>query len=706
MDDTILVPKNIDDLSGSNLLLKNILKELVISNDLERERLKQEREDKLESIDKISGLPQKTLDDNKSTSDGLLSTLGGMTSKGASGIFGFVGNFFSLFTKLLAPVLTGAKVLLSKANIGKLLSRFMLPINAIFSAIEGVADFFDTSALAEKLEKDGADVTFIDRLLAGLAGFTSKFIGNLVDPILSFLGIDFSLEKFLDEGFGYIQKSISDAQENIKINGPLKAIGSLWDNLSKFIVHGVGLLLQPLLNLFGINKSAEDVINSGLSSISTYVKGIKEDIEKNGLSSAVSSIFNDMISGIKESIAFISSIVMGAIRDMKNSFITWVKESTWIPDIVKNALPDIEPVNNTQKNPSDTSNKSPHDSASSAPTPAPVGTPTPPVNIPSTEDLTKVNGPKQDSSKATSPVDGAPLVFPLDSSGTPIPSPVESNPPSPTLRKTGDMKTSEKGLAFIREKEAFRANAYQDQAGVWTIGYGTTRINGKPVQPGMTITKEQALQYKAHDIARFERAVNKLVKVPISQNEFDALVSFAYNVGEGKGGLATSTLLKKLNAGDRQGAAEEFKKWNKTGGQVSQGLVNRRKAEMELFTTKDEQQPSKIDISSVNNEQPNTPVAKLDVSSIRSTNGVTGMGDEITKGQKDLLNNTKNTPVIADNTNTNNGNQPSQININQTSKEAVSYNFPLRNDEPSFKNIIEKMAYSSFGVLQSPFSQV
>ncbi len=117
---------------------------------------------------------------------------------------------------------------------------------------------------------------------------------------------------------------------------------------------------------------------------------------------------------------------------------------------------------------------------------------------------------------------------------------------------------------------------------MWTIGYGHTAAAGPPVPAaGMTITAGEADAILARDLSRFEAAVARLVTVPLSQGEFDALVSFAFNVGEGA--LGRSTLLKKLNAGDRAGAAAEFGRWNKAGGRVLAGLTRRRAEERAMF---------------------------------------------------------------------------------------------------------------------------
>ena len=150
------------------------------------------------------------------------------------------------------------------------------------------------------------------------------------------------------------------------------------------------------------------------------------------------------------------------------------------------------------------------------------------------------------------------------------------------------MKTSAAGRKLIEQREGVVLTAYRDSAGVLTIGVGHTSAAGSPtVTPGMTITAAEASEILYRDLAVFETAVNSLVKVPLNQNEFDALVSFAFNVGAGA--LKTSTLLKRLNAGDRKAAADQFLVWNKitVGGKKKtlQGLVNRRKSEREQFLT-------------------------------------------------------------------------------------------------------------------------
>lgn len=141
---------------------------------------------------------------------------------------------------------------------------------------------------------------------------------------------------------------------------------------------------------------------------------------------------------------------------------------------------------------------------------------------------------------------------------------------------------SDSGVDFIATFESLRLAAYLCPANVWTIGWGTTVYpNGIKVKKGDTCTVEQAKTYKAHDLRRFEKCVNSAVKVSINQNQFDALVSLAYNIGEKA--FSSSTLVKKLNVGDYQGAANQFSVWNKSKGKVLNGLTNRRAAERTLF---------------------------------------------------------------------------------------------------------------------------
>ena len=144
------------------------------------------------------------------------------------------------------------------------------------------------------------------------------------------------------------------------------------------------------------------------------------------------------------------------------------------------------------------------------------------------------------------------------------------------------MQTSDKGIALIKQFEGCKLTAYQDSVGVWTIGYGWTQpVDGKPIRAGMTIKQETAERLLKTGLVSYEIDVSRLVKVSLTQGQFDALVSFTYNLGARS--LSTSTLLRKLNAGDYAGAADEFLRWNKAGGKVLSGLNRRREAERALF---------------------------------------------------------------------------------------------------------------------------
>ena len=144
------------------------------------------------------------------------------------------------------------------------------------------------------------------------------------------------------------------------------------------------------------------------------------------------------------------------------------------------------------------------------------------------------------------------------------------------------IQTSDKGIALIKQFEGCKLTAYQDSVGVWTIGYGWTKpVDGKPIRAGMTIKQETAERLLKTGLVSYENDVSRLVKVDLTQGQFDALVSFTYNLGARS--LSTSTLLRKLNAGDYAGAADEFLRWNKAGGKVLNGLTRRREAERALF---------------------------------------------------------------------------------------------------------------------------
>lgn len=147
------------------------------------------------------------------------------------------------------------------------------------------------------------------------------------------------------------------------------------------------------------------------------------------------------------------------------------------------------------------------------------------------------------------------------------------------MRNDNDMKTSEVGVELIKEFEGCKQVAYQDSVGVWTIGYGHT----KDVYEGQLAIKKTIERWLQEDLEEFESYVSKLVKVELNQNQFDALVAWTYNLGPTN--LKESTMLRKLNYGDYESVPDEMRRWNKAGGEVLNGLVRRRDAEANLFSS-------------------------------------------------------------------------------------------------------------------------
>ena len=140
------------------------------------------------------------------------------------------------------------------------------------------------------------------------------------------------------------------------------------------------------------------------------------------------------------------------------------------------------------------------------------------------------------------------------------------------------MKPSEACIEFIKGFEGFNANAYLCPAGVWTIGYGTTEY----VDPGDTVTEEEACDLLRKDVQEAADAIDDLVDVELSQSQYDALCSFIYNVG--RSAFANSTLLKMLNQGkSKKEIGPQFLRWNKANGQVIPGLTRRREDEKRMF---------------------------------------------------------------------------------------------------------------------------
>ena len=139
------------------------------------------------------------------------------------------------------------------------------------------------------------------------------------------------------------------------------------------------------------------------------------------------------------------------------------------------------------------------------------------------------------------------------------------------------MQISEEGKNLIKKFEGCELEAYKCAAGVWTIGYGHI----KTAVEGMKIDQATANELFDEEMGEYETYVNTAVTVPLSQNQFDALVSWVFNLGNGN--LNASTMLKVINSGDHAGVPAQIKRWNKAGGKVLDGLVRRREAEALLY---------------------------------------------------------------------------------------------------------------------------
>jgi lysozyme len=154
------------------------------------------------------------------------------------------------------------------------------------------------------------------------------------------------------------------------------------------------------------------------------------------------------------------------------------------------------------------------------------------------------------------------------------------------------MKMSQNGTQLLAEWEGFETEVYDDAAGLPTIGVGhlltqnereggKITIKGQAVDYKQGLSEQEVLDLLAQDLERFEAAVNSAVQVGLNQNQFDALVSFAFNVGTQA--FQSSTLLKKLNQGLYDEVPAQLRRWNKAGGKVIQGLINRREKEIVLW---------------------------------------------------------------------------------------------------------------------------
>lgn len=143
------------------------------------------------------------------------------------------------------------------------------------------------------------------------------------------------------------------------------------------------------------------------------------------------------------------------------------------------------------------------------------------------------------------------------------------------------MNVSQNGINLIKKYEGFRADAYQDGGGVWTVGYGTTFLNGRKVQKGDHLDEPAASEVMITTANEYLQTVSKFLKVALDQNKIDAIACFIYNLGCEQ--FEASTLLRMINSGDYSGAADQFSRWIYDNGKVVQGLVRRRAAERALF---------------------------------------------------------------------------------------------------------------------------
>ena len=144
------------------------------------------------------------------------------------------------------------------------------------------------------------------------------------------------------------------------------------------------------------------------------------------------------------------------------------------------------------------------------------------------------------------------------------------------------MKTSARGIDLIKSFEGLELQAYRDAVGIWTIGYGHTAAAGAPrPAAGLVISETEATEILTRDLSRYEAAVLRSLKRVPTQNQFDAMVSLCYNIGEGA--FAGSSAVRYFNAGDFEMAAERFLLWNRAKGKELKGLTRRREAERKLF---------------------------------------------------------------------------------------------------------------------------
>ncbi len=148
-------------------------------------------------------------------------------------------------------------------------------------------------------------------------------------------------------------------------------------------------------------------------------------------------------------------------------------------------------------------------------------------------------------------------------------------------KRSKSMNISQEGLSLIKKFEGCELEAYKCAAGVWTKGYGST----KNVKEGDTLTQEEADELLLHEMDEYESYIKDNVTSDLDQNQFDALVSWVFNLGPSN--LKASTMLKVVNAGDMKEVPAQIKRWNKANGKTLQGLIRRREAEALLFEGKE-----------------------------------------------------------------------------------------------------------------------
>ena len=172
------------------------------------------------------------------------------------------------------------------------------------------------------------------------------------------------------------------------------------------------------------------------------------------------------------------------------------------------------------------------------------------------------------------------------------------------------MTINKAGLDLIKKWEGFRAAAYADPVGIWTIGYGTTKAAGVGIdpKPGMRISEAEAEEYLRRAVEKFAANIKPALTAPINENEWAAFLSLAYNIGPGA--FRKSSALRHFNAGNKAKAADAILMWNKAGGKVLQGLNNRRAEERALFLRPTTQKPAEAPQRPIP-QKPVTPQPKL-----------------------------------------------------------------------------------------------